>query len=466
MSRRAFLGSTAGGTALALLRPDLALSSGRPRSSILTDYVGRLCYNENPLGPSPEAITAITDSASMAHRYPDWYAESLKSSLASHHSVSTGQIIVGCGATEVLRLAALAFANTGGNVVCPYPSYSQFPSDSEFLGASVRYSSLDENHRVDPADLAALVDTGTSAICITNPNNPTGTVMSAASISDLVDSMPSQVAVIIDEAYNDYVHDTSYTSALDLIRQGKNVLVVRTFSKAHGLAGARIGYAIGRQDWISSMSAWHLFGTVSRMSQAAARSALDDTQHISNTVSLNDQAKQYCFDNFATLGLDYIPSETNFFMVDVARPAYQVSNLLAQQGIQVRTGWGMPNHLRVSTGTMEEMEKFIAVLQEFQVGGEPGSPPSPVLYANYPNPVSDATCLSYYVPDGGHVLLQIYNIRGQLVRTLYNDTAKPGYNSIDWNCCGQRGNRAVSGSYFYRLTNGSFTETRRMILLH
>ena len=134
-SRRAFLGAAAGGAALALLAPAGARGRDNPGPALLRDYVGRLCYNENPLGPSPLAATAIVDSASLAHRYPDWFADSLRSDLASLHGVGVGQTIAGCGATEILRLCALAFADPAGNVVCPYPSYGQFPSDADFLGA-------------------------------------------------------------------------------------------------------------------------------------------------------------------------------------------------------------------------------------------------------------------------------------------------------------------------------------------
>jgi histidinol-phosphate aminotransferase len=467
VSRRTFIGTAVSSAALALLNPGLARTAGRVQNTVLTDYIGRLCYNENPLGPSPAAMTAIRDSVDMGHRYPDWYAESLRMDLATLYGVSPVQIIVGCGGTEILRLAALALASPGSNVVCPYPSYSQFPADAGFLGASARYSSLDNDYRVDLDDMTANIDDNTSAVCITNPNNPTGTVLSASDISDFVDSLSSEVTVVIDEAYHDYVHDPAYQSAVDLVLQGKNVVVIRTFSKAYGLAGVRIGYAVGDSSLISRMSSWHLFATVTRLSQAAARSALTDTQHIADTVTLNDQVKQCCFDNFDVMGLDYIPSETNFFMVDVGRSASGVSSQLSARDIQVRTGWGMPNHLRVSTGTMEEMENFITALEEILgIGGsdEPCYLTGPVLYANYPNPASGRTCIPYALTTEGHVRLQIFNIRGQLVKTLVNRQQPPGYQGdLHWDGTDQSGNRVASGSYFYRMNVGNFTETRRII---
>jgi histidinol-phosphate aminotransferase len=465
ISRRAFLGTVAGGAAFALLRPERVHSADRLRPSILNDYIGRLCYNENPLGPSPASKTAMSEAIDLGHRYPDWYAESLKSDLAGYHGVSTSQIIAGCGATEILRLAALAFADPGSNVVCPYPSYGQFASDANFLGAIERYSSLDENHRVDLDDLAAQIDSDTSAVCITNPNNPTATVLPASDIADFVDAIPSSVTVIIDEAYHDYVTDTSHRSAIELVQQGKNVVVIRTFSKIFGLAGVRIGYAIGSSSSIASMNVWHLYATVTRISLAAAQAALTDSQHIADTLSLNQQARVYCFNNFDSMGLEYIPSETNFFMVDVGQSASYVSSQLASRDILVRSGWGMPYHLRVSTGTMQDMQSFITALQEILGGGpvEPDVPTVPSLYANYPNPASSRTCFPYFIPNDDRVRLQIFNVRGQLVRTLHRHSTAGHHDDLEWDGTDQRGNRVTNGSYFYRLNVGDFTETRRLI---
>ncbi len=465
MSRRAFLGTVAGTAALSMLHPGAARSTDRLRPSLLNDYVGRLCYNENPLGPSPASKAAMSEAIDLGHRYPDWYAESLKYDLAAYHGVSTSQIIVGCGATEILRLAALAFAEPGGNVVCPYPSYGQFASDSAFLGAIERYSTLDENHRVDLDDMASQIDSNTSAVCITNPNNPTATVLPASDIADFVDAIPPSVTVIIDEAYHDYVTDTSHRSAIDLVQQGKKVVVIRTFSKIFGLAGVRIGYAIGGSGSISSMNVWHLYATVTRISLAAAQAALTDSQHIADTLSLNEQARQYCFENFDSMGLEYIPSETNFFMVDVGQSASYIANQLASRDILVRSGWGMPYHLRVSTGTMEDMQNFITALRDILGGGgvEPDVPRTPSLYANYPNPANNRTCFPYFIPNDARVRLQIFNVRGQLVRTLDRHSASGHHDDLEWDGTDQRGNRVTNGSYFYRLNVGDFTETRRLI---
>lgn len=365
LSRRRFLGLAAAGSALSLVNPSqlLARTSPAPIYPVLTDYVGRLCFNENPLGPSPLAMQAIIDNANMGHRYSDWFAESLKNDLADFHDVPVEKVIAGCGATEMLRLCALAYAAPGSSVIVPYPSYSQFPSDADFLGADVVYSNLDEDYRVDLDDIAARVDNDTTAICITNPNNPTATVLPSAAIEAFVDSLPSHVVTIIDEAYHELVDDPAYQSAMDLVRRGKNVIVIRTFSKVYGLAGVRIGYAIGKQSRISELQSWLTYSTVSRPALDASRAALGDSQHIANTVSLNNQAKQYCYENFDRLGLSYVPSQANFFIVETEMDAAALAGALSEHGISVRYGWGMPHHIRVSTGTMEDMENFITALE-------------------------------------------------------------------------------------------------------
>lgn len=480
-SRRSFMGTITGATAMALLDLDRhAIAGSSPRNELITDYIGRLCYNENPLGPSRLAAEAIKSNAGMAHRYPDWYAESLKAELASHHDLSSEKIICGAGATEILRLCAMAFSQPDGNVVVPYPSYGQFPADAEFFGSSVRYVDLDDSYRVDLPGLMNRVDSNTTAVCITNPNNPTATVVDPSELTDFVDNLPPQVVTIVDEAYHEFISSWNnssvidiYPSALDLTGSGKNVVVVKTFSKAHGLAGARIGYAVGPIAAISLMRSYHLYATVSRPSLEAAKASLNDEGHIRNTVGLARETKAYCFDQFDQMELEYIPSETNFFMVDVGREADPVRSQLAQRGIYVRTGWGMPDHLRVSTGTMEEMIAFIEALAEILEGildqgkaDETSEMPTMVeLYQAYPNPFNSSTRIKVLLPTAGHVKLEIFDIRGRAVKVLISRVLGAGEYSFVWNGTNQTGRSVCSGSYFYRLTSGDKVITRKMLFL-
>ncbi|MFC1573274.1 aminotransferase class I/II-fold pyridoxal phosphate-dependent enzyme [Candidatus Eisenbacteria bacterium] len=466
MSRRVFFGAAAGSAALAALKASPVASVAHAQDRMLRDYVGRLCYNENPLGPSPNAIAAMSASLDMGHRYPEWFAESLKSDLATLHDVDAGQIVAGCGATEILRLCAYAFADPAGNVVSPQPSYNQFPGDAEFLGAEVRYADLDVNYRVDLGRLDSLVNMDTTAVIITNPNNPTGPVLAATDLASFIDSMPPGVVVIIDEAYHEYVQDVNYESAMEQVRQDKNVVVVRTFSKVFGMAGIRVGYAVGKQELISSMKSWHLFATISRPGIEAARAALTDSQHITDSVTLNEQAKQYCYSELTAMGLEYIPSESNFFMVDVGSANY-VHSELEDRGIKVRTYQSMPDHIRVSTGTMQEMEDFIAALLEILSADVPAGaiPKTTALYGNYPNPARGVTRITYWLSKPSDVRLQVFDIRGRLVRTLVQQRQPAGQYNPGWDRIDQAGRPVTAGTYFCKLEAGDFEQVRRMILL-
>ena len=455
-----------------------ALADTHPGEPILTDYRGRLCYNENPLGPSPAAIEAIIDEAAMSHRYPDWFAESLASRLAEHYDVPTSKVICGNGATEILRLCAMAFAEPGHNVVSPYPSYSQFPGDAQFFGASVRYADLDAEYRVDLDNVRARVDSNTTCVCLTNPNNPTGTIFNPGRLGEFIDSLPQGVVTLIDEAYYEFINGPVggnefnhgyYPSAIDLVKDGKKIVVIKTFSKVHGLAGARIGFAMGPSSEISAMRSNQTFATITRTSLEAAKAALSDIQHIADTVDLANQAKEHCYGEFESMELDYIPSVANFLMVDVG-DADEVAAALADYGIYVRTGWGMPNHLRVSMGHLDEMRDFTEALRLILNGrggkiSGAGVPNQPQLYQAYPNPFNTSALIKIVLPQSLPVRLEIFDIRGSLVNRLADRSLSAGPHSFGWNGSAASGERVASGSYFYRLTAGDAVITRRLILI-
>jgi histidinol-phosphate aminotransferase len=470
ISRRGFIGTISGAAALTLFHLDRkAVAGSHPGGRMITDYVGRLCYNENPLGPSPAALEAIQNEAEMAHRYPDWYAESLVSMLASKYDVSVGEVICGVGATEILRLLAMALCEPGTNVVAPSPSYGQFPGDAQLFGSTVRLADLDSDHRVDLQAVRDRVDSDTVAVCITNPNNPTATILDPSELEAFVDDLPPGVTTIVDEAYYEFISAEDYPSTIDLVRSDRNVVVVKTFSKVYGLAGARIGFAIGDSSVLSQMRAFRLYAMISRPSLEAAKAALDDTDHIDATVELAGQTKQYCFTEFDRMGLEYIPSETNFFMVDCGRSGDWVRGQLANRGIYVRSGWGMQDHIRVSTGRMEEMEDFIAALEDILnqvgVGDDSPKPTRTDLHQAYPNPFNSSTRIKIYLPKTSRARLDIFDIRGRLVRTLCDRVLGAGEHSFTWNGINLNGERVSSGSYFYRLSAGDDVMTRRMMLV-
>lgn len=471
ISRRGFIGTITGAAAMSLIGIERrAIADVYPGGGMITDYVGRLCYNENPLGPPPAAIAAIEEQAEMAHRYPDWYADSLISALANRYDVPTGRIICGAGATEMLRLCAMATSHPeGGNVVVPTPSYSQFPADVQILGSMVRSVALDNNHTVDLAALLNRVDENTTAVCITNPNNPTGTILNTADLETFVDALPPATVTIVDEAYFEYINEPDYPSVIDLVRAGKKVIMVKTFSKVFGLAGARVGFAIGHSSTMSQLRALRMIATVSRPSLEAAKEALNADSHVEATVNLANQAKDYCYGEFDRMNLTFIPSQASFFMVNVGTGAGAVASALASRGIYVRTGWGMPNHLRVSTGTMEEMQSFITELEDIltttSVTGSPPVPRTVELYQAYPNPFNSSTTIKVYLPGMSRARLEIFDIRGRLVTKLVDSVLGSGEHGFRWNGRNASGDHVSSGSYFYRLSAGEDVITRRMTLV-
>jgi histidinol-phosphate aminotransferase len=471
ISRRGFIGTITGAAAMSLIGMERkALADVYPGGGMVTDYVGRLCYNENPLGPPPAAITAIEDEAEMAHRYPDWFAESLINSLANKFEVPTNRILCGSGATEVLRLCAMATCHSeGGNVVVPTPSYGQFPADAQLLGTIVRNVPLDSSHTVDLAAMMNHVDENTTAVCLTNPNNPTGTLLNMADLDTFVNALPSGTVTFVDEAYYEYIDQPGYPTAIDMVRAGKRVVVVKTFSKVYGLAGARIGFAIGHLDTMDIIRAYRLFATVSRPSLEAAKEAIDDDQHVASTVNLATQTKNYCYSEFDRMNLTYIPSQASFFMVNVGTNAGPVAAALANRGIYVRTGWGMGDYLRVSTGTMAEMQSFITELEDILTSssttGRPPLPQNVELYQAYPNPFNSSTVIKVYLPRSARAKLEIFDIRGRLVSRLVDGYLGAGEHGFRWNGRNVSGHHVSSGSYFYRLTAGEDVITRRMTLV-
>jgi len=470
-SRRGFIGTITGVAAMSLIGLEKrAIADIVPGGGMITDYVGRLCYNENPLGPSQAAITAIEDEAIMAHRYPDWFADSLISMLAGRYDVPSSRIICGAGATEILRLCAItACYGENGNVVVPSPSYSQFPADAQLFGATVRNVALNSEHKVDLNQILNQVDNNTLAVCITNPNNPTATMVNDGDFPGFVNALPSNTITIIDEAYFEYISNPDYSSAIDLVRSGKKVVVVKTFSKVHGLAGARIGFAIGHHSFMDNMRAYRLFATISRSSLEGAKAALGENQHVTNTVNLANMTKNYCFTEFDRMSLQFIPSETSFFMVNVGTNAGPIASALANRGIYVRTGWGMDNYLRVSTGTMEEMQTFITELEDIlTTTATTGSPPLPQnveMFQAYPNPFNSSTMIKIYLPKTSRAKIEIFDIRGRLVSKLVDSVLGTGEYGFRWNGSNAAGGHVSSGSYFYRLSAGDDVITKRMTLV-
>jgi len=467
ISRRGFLGTSAAAAALSFVHlSGVGRVRAQPYHMALTDdYMGRLCYNENPLGPSPEALIAMQEACPLAHRYPDWYSSGLESRIAAHHGLSSANVCAGAGATEVIRLIADALLGPGDEVVTATPTYTQMGNEAVANGASVVHVPLDENYVIDLDAILAAVGPSTTMVSLVNPNNPLATIIDKTELESFAETLPDDVVVIVDEAYHDYVHSPDYESCIRYFQEGKPFIVVRTMSKAYGLAGSRIGYALGAPQYISQIGSSQLFGTISRPSQAAAQAALDDSAHVTNTISLNDQAKTMLADGFTTLGLDFIPSHTNFMMFDTGGNAAGIASDLSALGYQVRTGWGMPQHIRVSTGLLSEVQGFLDALASLLVSGvsdDPSLPRSLAVNATYPNPFN-ATCkIKLSIPLAEPVSLTIYDLAGRKIRALETGRLEPGVHQVTWDGRDYAGRNVASGTYVLNLIQGEFAASRRV----
>jgi histidinol-phosphate aminotransferase len=467
LSRRKFLQSAAALSFVYL--PGIGRVKAQPYAvTRAEDYTGRLCYNENPLGPSPLAISAMNDQVNLAHRYPDWYNSDLEEVLATHHGVSSNTICVGAGATEIIRLIADAFLGPGDELITATPTYFQMASEAATNGASVVYVPLNEKYVIDLNAISEAISDNTRMISLVNPNNPLGTIIHKSTMKSFLQSLPRQVITVVDEAYHHYVHSSDYESGIRFVNDGLPVIVIRTFSKVYGLAGARIGYSISSSSLANQISTTQLFGTVSNVSQAAAVASLADSAHLSDTIALNDEAKGVLKEGLIDLRLDFIESETNFMMFDTGADAEGIVGQLDSHGYQVRTGWGMPQHIRISTGTLDEMNGFINALGE--IVGLSGLydaivPKSFALNTIYPNPFNSHCQIEITTVGTEKTNLTIYDINGRKIKTVMNKTIPAGNHRIRWDGRDIAGKTISSGVYIFNLIQGEMATSRRATLI-
>ena len=329
----------------------------------LTDII-KLASNENPLGAGDRVMQALQQPREIS-RYPDGNGHKLKSALAEFHHVNFDQITLGNGSNDVLELIARATVSPAHEVIFSEHAFAVYPLVVQALGAkSVVTPARDWGHDTE-AMVAAITDK-TRLMFIANPNNPTGTWLQRNKIEALLQMVPDNVIVVIDEAYFEYVQEPQYPNCIELLQDYQNLLVTRTFSKAYGLAGLRIGYAVSHPDLADLMNRVRQPFNVNSIAMAAAEIALSDYEHIERSIKLNQSGLQQLISAFNNLGLDYIPSVANFICVDLQETGIEIYNKLLRKGVIVRPidVYGMPNHLRVTIGLEQENRKFIKALTE------------------------------------------------------------------------------------------------------
>ena len=326
----------------------------------------RLDRNESPYGVSPASARAMEIAADRdAARYPIDEPAALADALAQRLGVESEQILLGCGSTEVLKIATETFCSPSGAAVVAEPTFEAVVHYSPLAQARAVRIPLTRDYRHDlPRMLDAAVLVG-GFIFFCNPANPTGTIVDRKEVERFVRSIPNGIVLLIDEAYFDYVESPAYESCLRYVKEGLPVLVSRTFSKIYGMAGLRIGYAVGHKDLIGRMRPRRLANNTNQIATAAALAGIGEDDFVAHIRKLNSQARELLCSELHGMRLEYIPSHTNFVMVDLGRPVQPVIDALAERRILVgRLFPSMPNHMRITLGTTEEMQLFVRDFKE------------------------------------------------------------------------------------------------------
>ena len=323
----------------------------------------KLASNENPLGPSPKAVEAIARVAAGVNIYPDGAAFRLRSAIAEFCGVEFGQTVVGTGSSEVIELICHALLNPRAEVVAAKHAFSMYPIMSKLFGAAYVEVPNKEDWTHDLDGFLAAITENTRVVFITNPTNPVGTVVGQQEIDDFMAKVPEHVLVVFDEAYREFSDNPPDT--LKFVREGRNVVVLRTFSKAYGLAGLRVGYGIAPEPVCSMLHKARAPFNLHVLAQEAALAALEDREHVRRTVENNKEGMRFYEQAFREMGLEWIPSQGNFILVKVGRGKQVFQDMLAR-GVIVRAqdGYGLPEWIRISVGTPAENARCIEVLKE------------------------------------------------------------------------------------------------------
>ena len=370
LSRRHFAQVVGGGLGAWALAPRLARAGAwalqaAQRHANLPAGAVRIDSNENPYGPSPKALDAMSRSQKVSARYPDALEDEVTGVLARLHHVDPDQVILGCGSGEVLRMADMAFLSPGKSVVAAEPTFEAVLAFARVTRADPIKVPLTSDYRHDLVRMAAACDGATGLVYVCNPNNPTGTIVLKDEMETFFQRVPRSTLILVDEAYFHFVENEGYASAFGWTAKYPNLLVVRTFSKIYGLAGMRLGYGVGSKETISAMRPHRIWSNANASVLEAALASLADTGNVAQCRrAMNGTRRALCAE-MKKDGRAIIPSEANFVMIDVGEDVAPVIAALRQRNVLVgRKFPTLPNWLRVSIGTPEEMQQFVAALRE------------------------------------------------------------------------------------------------------
>ena len=344
---------------------------GKPIEEVQRVYglkdVIKLASNENPLGPSPKVVAALQEALTGLNFYPDAQAYALTRGIAARHGVAPDMVRVGNGADGLIRELCVSYLNDDDEVLTSTASFPVYDISTAVMRARMVKAPL-KGLRFDLDAIAEAITDRTRLIFICNPNNPTGNIVTADEVAAFIRRVPDDVIVVFDEAYYEFVDSSDYPDSLAYVKSGRypNTIVLRTFSKAYGIAGIRLGYGIAQPDLLAPLRATTESFPVNRLAQIAGLAALEDDEFMALTIAVNAAGRAYLYREFGRLGLDYVPSHTNFVLVHLGPSAPQVFQKLLERGIIVRpcVAYELPEHLRITVGTEAQNARFIAALEE------------------------------------------------------------------------------------------------------
>lgn len=349
------------------LKDLVAYEPGKPIEEVARErglrpeQIIKLASNENPLGPSPKALAAIKAAAEEAHIYPDGGGWKLRNAIAQKFGLEMSNIILGAGSNEVIEFIGHGFLKPGDNIITAEHAFLVYKLMAKVFGAET-IEVPDPGFLHDLDAMAAAITPRTKEIFIANPNNPTGTLVSQEAIDRFMDKVPPHVIVVFDEAYYEFLDDPPDT--LKFVREGRNVVVLRTFSKIQGLAGLRIGYGIAPAEVIEVLQRTRQPFNTNALAQAGALAGLLDDEHQARTKRITDEGRAYLQEQFAAMGLEFVPSYANFVLVKVG-DGNAVFRKMMDQGVIVRAmaAYKLPEWVRISIGTMDQCRRCIEVLR-------------------------------------------------------------------------------------------------------
>ncbi len=340
---------------------------GKPIEEVRREFglreVIKIASNENPLGPSPKAVAAIKKALPKINRYPEGSCFYLRQALSKKLKLKPGNFIFGNGSDEIIDIIIKTYSLPGDEILTSEVTFLEYKIIALQNGRLVTTAPM-KDFRYDLAGLKAGITPKTRIIFIANPNNPTGSYLGKRDIEDFLSGLPEDILVVFDEAYLEFVEKKDFPRSLDYVKSGKNVVILRTFSKIYGLAGLRIGYAIANEESISYLERSRQPFNVNMPAQEAATAALSDTDFVKKTKSLVSEGKRYLEKELKRLGLEFIPSAANFILIDLKEDGLKVSRDLLKKGIIVRDmrQYGLDNFIRVTIGLRKENEKFVKTL--------------------------------------------------------------------------------------------------------